>query len=73
MRSSGIRAFDAKSLNVDRDFPVNGAAEAVAAGPSAQCALGFRELADGRKLTLTLAVKSAANGGESAGLGMSER
>jgi hypothetical protein len=31
-----IRAFDAKSLKVDRDFPVNGAAEALAAGPSAE-------------------------------------
>jgi hypothetical protein len=31
-----IRAFDAKSLKIDRDFAVNGAAEALAAGPSAQ-------------------------------------
>jgi hypothetical protein len=31
-----IRAFDAKSLKTDRDFAVNGAAEALAAGPSAE-------------------------------------
>lgn len=31
-----IRAFDAKTLKLDRDFPVNGAAETLAAGPSAR-------------------------------------
>jgi hypothetical protein len=31
-----IRAFDGKSLKLDRDFAVNGAAEALAAGPSAE-------------------------------------